>query len=366
MILLVPLVGCQSKQDLETQHPAGVNATEQDFTAHVEMVDDALGDISAPAVVYVGERHDQYGYHLNQLAVIAALKQRGLNVAVGLEMVQGPFQQPLDDYIDGGIDLATMLARTEFFTRWRIDPRQYQPIFSYARDHRLPLLALNAAKELTDRVSEVGIDGLEEAERQILPERLVDPHPQYRAVLEGVFKEHQYDDSRDVERFIEVQRARDEVMGKRSVEFLQANSDHILVVLAGLQHVAHGYGIPSRVNNDLDVKSLIVLSDAERNQYSGGADVFLPLIEEVLPKTGRMGVFIMDSSSGVLVGGFAPDSPAKEAGIEENDIILSINGRQIEDFNRLKQLLWDKLPGQSVELEVLRDEQIRTFTFSLY
>lgn len=360
------MIGCQSKQDLEPGHTADGTAIEQGFTAHVDAVGDMLGDINPPAVVYVGERHDQYSYHLNQLAVIAALKQRGLNVAVGLEMVQGPFQQSLDDYIAGDIDFATMLVDTEFFSRWRIDPRQYQAIFNYARENRIPLVALNASKELTDRVSEVGIDGLDRAERQILPDRLVDPSPEYRAVLEAVFAEHQHDDSRDVERFIEVQRTWDEVMGKRSVEFLQVHPDHVMVVLAGLQHVAHGYGIPSRVNNDLAVNSLIILSDAEREQYAGGADVFLPLTDEGLPDSGRMGVFISDSPSGVLVGGFAPDSPAKEAGIKENDIILSINGRQIKDFNRLKQLLWDKLPGQSVALEVLRDEQTRAFTFNLY
>lgn len=325
-----------------------------------------IGDINPPAVVYVGERHDQYNYHLNQLAVITALKQRGLKVAVGLEMVQGPFQQSLDDYIAGDIDFATMLVETEFFSRWRIDPRQYQAIFDFTRENRIPLIALNASKELTDRVSEVGIDGLDRAERQILPDRLVDPLPEYRAVLETIFEEHQHDDGGDVERFIEVQRTWDEVMGKRSVEFLQAHPDHVMVVLAGLQHVAHGYGIPSRVNNDLAVNSLIILSEAERDHYAEGADLFLPLKDEVLPDSGRMGVFISDSPSGALVRGFAPDSPAKSAGIKENDIILRINGHQIEGFDEVKLVLWDKAPGYPVAVEVLRNEQIQKILFDLY
>lgn len=66
-----------------------------------------------------------------------------------------------------------MLIYTKYFERWRLDPRMYAPIFEYARQHRLRLVALNASKELTDRVGEVGIDGLSAEERAELPDTLV-------------------------------------------------------------------------------------------------------------------------------------------------------------------------------------------------
>ena len=353
--------------DSDAGHHLDSTAIKPSLTPQVDTANDMLGEVNPPAVVYVGERHDQYNYHLNQLAVIAALNKRGLNVAVGLEMVQGPFQQPLDQYIAGDIDFEEMLMRTEFFSRWRIDPRQYQEIFDYARANRLPLVALNASRELTGRVSEVGIDGLNSKERQILPEKLVDPAPEYRAVLARVFEEHQNSSSRDVERFIEVQRTWDEVMGKRSAEFLQTHPDHVLVVLAGLQHVVHGYGIPSRVDEDLgpNVTSVIVLSDAERDEYPDGANVFLPLTDDTLPESGRMGVFISDSPSGARVSGFVENSPAKQAGLAEEDIIVSIDARKITQFSDVKLVLWDKLPGHRIDVGVLRGKEVKQFSFAL-
>ncbi|MDJ0955785.1 MAG: ChaN family lipoprotein [Arenicellales bacterium] len=328
---------------------------ERDLTPQINAAANALSNVMAPAVIYVGEQHDQLPYHLNQLAVIISLKERGLKVAIGMEMIQTPFQQHLDDYINGQIDFVTMLERTEYFTRWRYDARLYQPIFKYARQYNLPLIALNAPRELTDRVSEVGIAGLDPKERAELPDKLTSLDPQYRTLLEDVFKEHEEFGDMDIERFIEVQRSWDEIMGKKSAEFIRANPDHVLVVLAGVQHVANGYGIPRRVEKDVGFRGTIVLSGNERTDIPEGADVFLDLKEGVLPQSGRMGVFIKSSESGAIVSGFTEDSPAKEAGIEENDTITEVNGRTVERFEDIKLALWDKLPGDSVLLKVRRD-----------
>ncbi|MGI9318612.1 MAG: ChaN family lipoprotein [bacterium] len=365
-VSLIGLFGCQSKITTDVGHSGNGTATTHSLTAHVKVVDYALGDIVTPAVVYVGELHDQYAYHLNQLAVISALKQRGLNVAVGFEMIQIPFQKPLDDFATGQIDFATMLMRTEYFSRWRIDPSHYQPVFQYARTHRLPLVALNAAKETTDRVSEVGIEGLDQEQRSTLPGNLVEPDREYRAQLKRIFEQHEHGENNDLDRFIQVQRTWDETMGKSSVDFLRKHPDHVLVVLAGIQHVAHGYGIPSRVSHDLKVNSLIVLSESEQDSMADGADIFLPLIDEKLPGKGRMGVFISDVPSGALVSGLAPDSPAKRAGVEKNDLIVNINDHNIDGFDDIKMLLWDKLPGYQVSLEVQRGDDSRKMSFKLY
>ena len=43
-------------------------------------------------VVFVGEMHDRYDHHLNQLAVLQALHQKNPNIAIGVEWFQQPFQ----------------------------------------------------------------------------------------------------------------------------------------------------------------------------------------------------------------------------------------------------------------------------------
>ena len=43
-------------------------------------------------VVFVGETHDRYDHHLNQLAILQALHRRNPQVAIGVEWFQQPFQ----------------------------------------------------------------------------------------------------------------------------------------------------------------------------------------------------------------------------------------------------------------------------------
>lgn len=55
-----------------------------------------------------------------------------------------------------------------------------------------------------------------------------------------------------------------------------------------------------------------------------------------------------------IVGGFSADSPARDAGIEENDKIIGINDSTIEFFNQFASLI-KKYKGQEVSIKVLRD-----------
>lgn len=312
-----------------------------------------LPDIIPPNIVYVGEAHSDWGYHLNQLAVIKALVSRGLKVAVGFEMIQQPFQKVLDAYREDRIDFSQLLEKTEYFDRWRYDPRLYQPVFSYARQHGLPLVALNASKELAARVSEVGIDGLDDHERSELPKKINPPSPAYRELLEAVFREHAGNDVSDLETFIDVQRTWDEVMGATASEFLSSHPDHIMVVLAGIQHVADGFGIPSRVKSDMGLDGVIVLSERERSAHH--ADVFLNIEDSELPSPGRMGVLIDPSSDGVIISGFATNSPAEKAGARTNDRIVRINEREIYSYADIRLALWNKNPGDPVVVDIVRD-----------
>ena len=83
---------------------------------------------------------------------------------------------------------------------------------------------------------------------------------------------------------------------------------------------------------------------------------------------------------GVLIEAVAPNSPAAEAGLEGGsertliegsivvlggDIIVSWSDRAIETFEDLRQALADAEPGDTVEIGVLRDGEIRTLEITL-
>ncbi|TSC56654.1 MAG: protease [Parcubacteria group bacterium Gr01-1014_18] len=52
-----------------------------------------------------------------------------------------------------------------------------------------------------------------------------------------------------------------------------------------------------------------------------------------------------------------PGSPAEKAGLAEGDIILEVDGTEVDQKNSLPELISRKLPGDTVSLKVLREEK---------
>jgi serine protease Do len=59
--------------------------------------------------------------------------------------------------------------------------------------------------------------------------------------------------------------------------------------------------------------------------------------------------------TGALVGDVTKDSPASRAGLQQGDIILTVNGDTINDANQLRLKIGTLDPNSRVELKVLRD-----------
>ena len=133
--------------------PARVNPQDK------ESFDASLSRMQQRRVVFVGETHDRYDHHLNQLTIVRGLRERGVDLAVGMEFFQEPFQPHLDRYVAGEIGEKTLLKRTEYYERWRYDFRHYRDILAYAQANGIPLVALNAPTELVSKVSRGGTGG---------------------------------------------------------------------------------------------------------------------------------------------------------------------------------------------------------------
>ena len=67
-------------------------------------IDDIIPRLTDSRIIYVGETHDQFAHHMNQLKVIKKIYNAGYKLAVGMEMFQKPYQQVVDDYLAGRID----------------------------------------------------------------------------------------------------------------------------------------------------------------------------------------------------------------------------------------------------------------------
>jgi uncharacterized iron-regulated protein len=326
-----------------------------DVTALSDMRD-LLDRIADRRVVFVGESHDRYEDHLNQLAVIEGLHARGKSLAIGMEFFQQPYQGAIDAYIAGTIDEAEFLRRTEYFDRWRYDYRLYRPILRFAREKGLPVIALNLEAELTRRVGEVGIAGLTEAERARIPAEIDRSDPAYRERIEAVFAMHPSERKQDVENFLDVQLLWDEGMAERAAAYLEANPERTLVVLAGSGHVEYRQGIPGRLTRRLDVPTVTILNGTQRGMDPAAADFLLYPEEIALPPSGLLGV-MLDSGvdkGGALVQGFGEASGAKDAGIREGDRIVRIGDQPVSAYADVRIALLDKGPGETMAVEVLR------------
>jgi serine protease Do len=60
-----------------------------------------------------------------------------------------------------------------------------------------------------------------------------------------------------------------------------------------------------------------------------------------------------------------PGSAAEKAGLQENDIILEVNGEKITTKNKLSKAIQKYNPGDVVKLKVMRDKKIKYFTVKL-
>lgn len=324
--------------------------------AAVADIETLLERLADKRVVFVGESHDRYEDHLNQLAIIAGLQAQGKDLAIGMEFFQQPFQPHLDAFVAGELDEADFLRQTEYFERWRFDYRLYRPILRFARDNRIPIVALNLEKEITDQVGDGGIASLSADQSGRIPADIDRDDEDYRNHVKAVFDMHPKGDDAVFEHFLEVQLLWDEGMAARAARYLEANPGKTLVVLAGAGHVEYGRGIPARVQRRLPVPSATVINGTLRPFDPELADFILFPRQVELPATGLLGVMLDTESEGEGIGvqGFAETSGAKTAGVEEGDRIVRVGDTVIDSYADIRIALMDSLPGQKLPVEILR------------
>ena len=72
--------------------------------------------------------------------------------------------------------------------------------------------------------------------------------------------------------------------------------------------------------------------------------------------------FGLDSPRGALVAQVLPDTPAAKAGLKAEDIILEVNGKEIRNFNQLRNEIGLMRVGDKVKLTVLRGGKRKKLT----
>jgi S1-C subfamily serine protease len=115
-------------------------------------------------------------------------------------------------------------------------------------------------------------------------------------------------------------------------------------------------GVVSLNLNEIGRSSLAIPSEC----YAGRAEEFLRYGRVVSrPQRAWLGVFAHALDEGVVVAGLVPNGPGARSGIQEGDVIVSLDAQEVPTRKELYLSLWRHAPGEKIALEVLRDNELR-------
>ncbi|MCI5223192.1 MAG: PDZ domain-containing protein, partial [Candidatus Electrothrix sp. AR4] len=92
---------------------------------------------------------------------------------------------------------------------------------------------------------------------------------------------------------------------------------------------------------------------------------YLMFTEDVqLPPAGKIGVLLKEEEESnaqpakVKISGISPLGKAGEAGLKKDDVITAVDNSQVSTIGDLKIALIDKKPGETVQLNIVRKDQV--------
>jgi uncharacterized iron-regulated protein len=375
---LVLLVGCApTRQGVKVESPyvdprtLRVGQILHVATGRLLAEPEALDYLCRFPVVYVGESHDNADDHAIQLTVLKAMDERFPDrVALGLEMLQRPFQADANAFVKGE------MSERDFQRVWQKswgDFSYYRDILMFARQKRIPLIALNTSAATRQAVREHAPSALTTGAARDLP-AMDTQDPYYRAYIEAIFGGHAKG-VRSVEAFYRVQLLWDETMAETAAEYLQspAGSGRRLIIFAGASHVRYGFGIPRRLFRRVPLPFVIVEPYVNGSLVEVPKDKLLDVDTPVLPLRAadiywsvryrdledqqvKLGVLIEDSG-GVRVTGVLPGAPGHAAGLLIGDVIVSVDGVEVKEMSDLIYEVSRRRRGETGTIEVLRKGQ---------
>ncbi|MBI1807366.1 MAG: Do family serine endopeptidase [Ignavibacteria bacterium] len=108
-----------------------------------------------------------------------------------------------------------------------------------------------------------------------------------------------------------------------------------------------GYGFAIPINLARSVAEDLIKSGKVRRGYIG---VRIQAVDEAMAKA--LG---MENAQGVIIQNIEKDGAAESAGLKESDVIISVDGKEVNAANELQSYIARKHPGDQVTLKIYRD-----------
>jgi len=119
--------------------------------------------------------------------------------------------------------------------------------------------------------------------------------------------------------------------------------------------VGIGFAIPSNL-----VKTIVAQLETDGKVARGWLGVQIqPITDDIAESLG------LEDNHGALVAGVEPGSPAALGGIKPGDVIVAINGKQIDDFKDLPKLVASTKAGSESTLQVEREGEMHELSIEI-
>jgi S1-C subfamily serine protease len=109
-----------------------------------------------------------------------------------------------------------------------------------------------------------------------------------------------------------------------------------------------GFAIPSNIARSV-VRNLIESGDARHPFLGIQYQALNPQLAD------QLGLSVTE---GALLDAVLDGSPASQAGLRSGDVIVTLDGIQVNDRNSLVSLLLEHVAGETINLEVIRDGEV--------
>lgn len=317
--------------------------------------------------VCVGESHDSLPMHDIQLRIIEGLYEKDRSLTIGIEMLPAESQPILDRWSQGLLDEEEFLRQVEWYVHWNMNFGFYQKIFDFAREKRLPLVALNVPRSLITKIRMTGWDSLSEEEKKLVPppdlsssehrllirtifESTELPHPMKGEGLDKVF-----------EGLYRAQAAWDEVMAQNAVQAAQGSKGR-MVILAGSGHLLYNLGINRRVSEKTGWpgKTVIMVAVEPGEEpplvARSLADYIWGIEAEEKPAFPSVGLAFkkVEHLDNLVIERKPIDGVALGADFEKGDIVLAVDNQTFTSVNEVRMFLARFGWGERVKFLLLR------------
>jgi membrane-associated protease RseP (regulator of RpoE activity) len=297
------------------------------------------------------------------------------DMVIGFESFPRRSQPVLDRWVAGELTERQLLEQTEWNRVWNFPAQLYLPLFHFARLNRIPMLALNVERTLTEAVRKTGWDAvpIERKEGVSRPSAAADA---YRESLYDVYAQHAHGPdgkaapvSRNdaaFRHFVEAQLTWDRAMAQAlAAPLLRADSARrpYVVGIMGSGHIRYGHGVPHQLR-DLGLRNIGTLlpfsATRDCNELQRGiADAVyaLPGMPRDDAPRPRLGVRLEEKAGEVRLAGVTPDSLAAQTGLQRGDRIVSIAGATVTRSDTVIEAVRSQPPGTWLPMEVQRGQQ---------